>query len=274
MSLTFHQTFPLDCENISRLLSLINADPSVSNENIAEATGIGIGKDKTKGKVQPTIDYAIYCGLITSFWEQGGRRLQITGVGKVLMKNDPWLKKPTSLWVMHFFLSRDGSDAEAWSFFAQEFLPRYGEFTRRTLEMELDQKFGDRAKIKSINLGVLLNCYLDAGAFEAIRLIRRKSGGFYVRTRPYIPNPFTVAYILAQTWEIRRPQRLMVSHDTLLEPGDLASTMSLTESDLQSWLDALTALGIIAQLREAPPYQVKPQWNEPLELLQRSYDED
>jgi hypothetical protein len=66
----------------------------------------------------------------------------------------------------------------------------------------------------------------------------------------------------------------MVSHDTLLEPGDLASTMSLTESDLQSWLDALTALGVIAQLREAPPYQVKPQWNEPLELLQRSYDED
>lgn len=274
MSLTFHQTFPLDCENLSKLLPLVNNDPFVSNEHIADATGIGIGKDRSKGKVQPTIDYAVYSGLINSISENGSRKLQITETGRVLIENDPWLKKPASLWVLHYFLSRQGSEAEAWSFFIQEFLPRYGEFTRSILEIELGQKFGERAKVKSINPGVLLNSYLDGKALERIRLIRQRSKNGYSRTQPYIPNAFTVSYLLAEIWEIKRPQRLMVSPTTLLEPGDLARTMNLTESDLQSWLDVLTALGIIGQMREAPPYQVKRQWDDRLELLRRSYVED
>jgi hypothetical protein len=142
------------------------------------------------------------------------------------------------------------------------------------LEIELGQKFGERAKVKSINPGVLLNSYLDGKALERIRIIRPKSKNAYTRTQPYIPNAFSVAYILAQIWEFKRPQRLMVSSTTLLEPGDLARTINLSESELQSWLDALTALGIIGQMREAPPYQIKRQWDDPLGLLRRSYDED
>jgi hypothetical protein len=264
----------MDCENLSKLLSLINNNPSVSNQEIADATGIGIGKDRSKGKVQPTIDYAVYSGLINSLSDNGSRTFQITETGRVLMEKDPWLKKPASLWVLHYFLSREGSEAEAWSFFIQEFLPRYGEFTRPILEIELGQKFAERAKVKSINPGVLLNSYLDGKALERIRLIRQRTKNAYSRTQPYIPNAFTVAYILAQIWETKRPQRLMVSPTTLLEPGDLARTMNLTESELQSWLDVLTALGIIGQLREAPPYQVKRQWEDRLDLLRRSYDED
>jgi Protein of unknown function (DUF4007) len=274
MSLTFHQTFPLDCENLMKLLSRVEKDPFVSNEQIAEFTGIGIGKDRGKGKVQPTIDYASYSGLIRSLTENGSRKLQITETGRVLMERDPYLKKPASLWVLHFFLSRDGSEAEAWSFFIQDFLPRYGEFTRGILESELGEKFGKRAKIRSINPGVLLNSYTDGKSLAPLRIIRPKSRSTYGRTQPYIPNAFTVAYILAQVWELKRPQRLMVSPAALLEPGDLARTMSLTESELQAWLDALTALGIVGQMREAPPYQVKRQWDDPLYLLRRSFDED
>jgi hypothetical protein len=246
----------------------------VSNQQIAGATGIGIGKDRNKGKVQPTIDYAIYSGLVSSQVESGIRKLEITESGRVLMERDPWLKKPASLWILHFFLSREGSQAEAWSFFIQEFLPRHGEFSRSTLEIELGQKFGERAKVKSINPGVLLNSYLNGNALERIGIIRSKSKSVLLRTNPYIPNAFTVAYILAEIWESKRPERLMVNPTVLSEPGDLARTMGLDGTQLQSWLNTLSALGIIGQMREAPPYQVRRQWDSPLDLLRRSYEED
>lgn len=273
MSLTFHLTFPLDCENLSRLLPLLSKDPCVSNQQIAEVTGIGIGKDRSKGKVQPTIDYAIYSGLVASQVENGIRKLEITETGRVLMERDLWLKKPASLWVLHFFLSREGSEAEAWAFFIQEFLPRYGEFGRSTLETELQQRFGGRATVKSINPGVLLNSYLNGNALERIRIIRSKSKSVFLRTNPYIPNAFTVAYILAEIWETKHPERLMVNPIVLSEPGHLARTMGLDELQLQSWLDTLSGLGIIGQMKEAPPYQVRRQWDNRLDLLRRSYDE-
>jgi hypothetical protein len=273
MSLTFHQTFPLDCDNLSKLLTVVKSDPLVSNQRIADKTGIGIGKDSGKGKVQPTIDYGIYTGLVTSLVENGARKLDITEPGRVIAEKDPWLKRPASLWVLHYFLSRRGSDAEAWSFFIQEFLPRHGEFSRSALEAELAEKFAQRAKVRSINPGVLLSSYLDGNALERIRMIRSKAKAEFIRTNPYIPNAFTVAYILAEIWETNRPEKLMVSPSALLEPWDLASTMGLDEVQLQSWLDDLSRLGIIVQMREAPPYQVRRQWPSKADLLRRSFDE-
>jgi hypothetical protein len=273
MSLTFHQTFPLDCENLSKLLSLVRTNPFASNQQIADQTGIGIGKDSGKGKVQPTIDYAVYTGLVRSSVENGVRKLEITEPGRVIEERDPWLKKPASLWVLHYFLSRQGSDAEAWSFFIHEFLPRHGEFSRSVLEAELAEKFAQRAKIRSINPGILLSSYLEGSALERIRMIRSRAKGEFIRTNPYIPNAFTVAYILAEIWETNRPEKLMVSPSALLEAWDLASTMGLDEVELQSWLDALSRCGIIVQLREAPPYQVRRQWPSKADLLRRSFDE-
>lgn len=273
-NLGFHQTFSLDCENLAKLLSLIEKRPLATNVDISQATGIGIGKDVRKGKVQPTIDYATYSGLLKSAGESKSRELQLTEVGKIVLQNDEWLKKPSTQWVLHYHLSHEGSKAEAWVFFVHEFLPNYGEFERINLESELKRQFGDRAKIKSINPGVLLTTYLDSNGLGRIRLIREHAKRNYVRAQPYVPNVYTVAYILAEIWEAKHPSRLMIDPAILIERGHLATTMSLGESEMQSWLDRLTAIGIIGQMREAPPHQVVRQWNNKLDLLLKSYEED
>lgn len=274
MSLSFHNTFPLERDNLAKLLALVSAKPSVSNVQIAEATGIGIGTNPRKGKVQPTVDYAIHSGLLHASSVDRERQLEITPVGQVVLHNDPWLKKPVTQWALHYHLSKSGGEAEAWSFFTHEFLPQHVEFIRADLEDALKQKFGHKIQLKILNPGVLLNCYLDGGGLERIRLVREQAKRQFLRARSYIPNAYTVAYVLAEVWEAQHPERSMVDPAALLEPGHFATTMNLSEPEIMSWLDELNAIGLVKQMREAPPYQVARQWRDKLELLQQSYDEE
>src|SRR5262245_41156999 len=144
MSLTFHETFPLECENIAKLLTVVAEKPSVSNVEISELTGLGIGKNPRKGLVQPTIEYADCVGLITV--EQGDRRINLTNVGSVIFEHDRQMKKPVTQWVLHYHLSRVGSKAEAWAHFVQEFLPQRQKFEREEFEKSIEETFGTRAK--------------------------------------------------------------------------------------------------------------------------------
>ncbi|HYJ85777.1 MAG TPA: DUF4007 family protein [Pyrinomonadaceae bacterium] len=274
MSLTFHESFQLERENLAKVLKLFNNDPSITNVQIAEACGIGIGADARKGKVQPTIEYAKHSGLLIETVENHTRRLSLTQFGKIAFQHDAWLRKPTTQWAMHYQISKLGSEAEAWTFLVHEFLPSNVEFERSMLEEALQNKFGDRAKLRSINPGVLLNCYLDGGGLERIRLIREKARHNFMRTQTYIPNHYITAYILAELWEAKHPERSMVGEDALLEPGHLATTMGFGEKELEGALRQMSALGAIAWMREAPPYQVARRWQDKLDLLDKAFIEE
>lgn len=274
MSLTFHQTFTLDCENISKLLSVVRERPGASNGDIAEATGIGVGRDDRQGKVQPTIDYATYCGLIASDADGGHRILRLTSLGELVFEHDDILKKPISQWVMHYNLSREGGEAEAWSSFVHRFLPFRERFERSSLETHLQEAFGERAKVKSINPTVLLNCYTDTNALGKIRLLTERPKKTYERRQPYIPNAYVVGYVLAEVWEARHIGRTGLDPNDLLDQGHLVSSLGLKATDLQFWLDNLSSTGAITQMREAPPYQIVRRWNSSLELLEKAYVED
>jgi hypothetical protein len=274
MTLSFHNTFPLERDNLAKLLAVVSENPTVTNVQIAEATGIGIGLNPRKGKVQPTVDYAMYSGLLRVLSPGRERRLELTPVGEIVRCNDSWFRKPVTQWVLHYHLSKVGSEAEAWTYFAHEFLPRHAEFTRADLETNLTEKFGHKIKLKILNPGVLLNCYLEGGGLERIRLVREQVKRRFVRTQSYIPNAYTVAYMLAEIWEAQHPERSMINPAALLELGHLATTMNLSEAEVASWLNELSALGVVKQMREASPYQVARQWRDKLELLQKSYNEE
>jgi len=155
MDLSFHQNFRLERNNIVKVLKCIKDNPTITNVEIYEATGIGIGKNPQHGKVQPTIFYALYGGLITEEQVDGHRHLKLSDVGEIVFDNDSYLRKRVSHWVMHYHLSRMDSDAGAWAFFVHEFLQNHGSFTRKELEAALGEKFEGKATVKSINPGVL-----------------------------------------------------------------------------------------------------------------------
>lgn len=271
MSLTFHESFPLECENIAKLLAVVVEKPSVSNVEIAEMTGMGIGKNPRKGLVQPTIEYADCAGLIAV--EPRGRQITLTEAGRVIFEQDRQMKKPVTQWALHYHFSRLGGKAEAWSHFVQEFLPQHQKFDRATLEKSIEEKFGSRAKLRSIKPGLVLNSYIESRGLGLTRLLR-ESGGEYVRAQPNIPiPPYIIGYILAEIWDAQHPTRMMIDEDALSQPGHLGPTAGLKDSDLQDQLNALTHLDVIGQMREAPPYQVVKKWSEKLELLRKAYAE-
>src|SRR5262245_3585512 len=199
MSLTFHETFPLEFENLAKLLEVVVEKPSVSNVEIHDLTGIGIGQDPRKGLVQPTIEYAVCVGLITS--EPGERRINLTDVGRVIFEHDRQMKKPVTQWALHYHLSRVGGKAEAWAHFVHEFLPQRQKFARGEFEKSIEEKFSDRAKLRSIKPGLVLSSYTESRALGLLRLLR-ESGREYVRARPHIPiPPYIIGYILAEIWD-------------------------------------------------------------------------
>ncbi len=271
MSLSFHESFPLECENIAKLLATVVEKPSVSNVEIAELTGLGIGRNPRKGLVQPTIEYADGAGLIAV--EPGERRIRLTDVGGVVFEHDRAMKKPVTQWAMHYHLSRAGGKAEAWAHFVQEFLPLHQSFDRAAFETSVAEKFGSRAKLRSIKPGLVLNSYTENRGLGLLRLLRESGRNQYVRGRPYIPTPYIIGYILAEIWEAQHPTRMMVDADKLAAPGHLGPTVGLKDAELQEQLNALTHAGVITQMREAPPYQVVRQWGDKLDLLRQAYAE-
>jgi hypothetical protein len=172
-----------------------------------------------------------------------------------------------------YHLSRVGGKAEAWAHFVQEFLPQRQKFVRAEFEKSVEEKFGGRAKLRSIKPGLVLNSYTESRGLGLLRLLR-ESGREYVRAQPNIPlPPYIIGYILAEIWEARHPMRMMVDVDTLSEPGHLGPTIGLKDSDLQERLNDLTHIDVIGQMREAPPFQVVKQWGDKLELLRKAYVE-
>lgn len=274
MSLTFHESFQLERENVAKVLALFTNNPSATNAQVAEVTGIGIGADVRKGKVQPTIEYAKYCGLLNEMVERNTRRLSPTEIGQIIHQQDTWLRKPTTQWAMHYHISKQGSEAEAWEFLVHEFLPLNVEFDRPALEEALLKKFGHRAKLRSINPGALLNCYLDGGGLERIRLVREQAKRKYMRIKTYVPGPYIGAYILAEIWDSKHPDRSMVGEDALLEPGHLATTMGWGGKEVEDALRQMNSLGVIGLMREAPPYQVARRWHDKFDLLLKAYADE
>jgi len=273
MSLTFFITFRLELSNVAKVLACINENPKIDNVAINEATGIGIGKDPRKGKVQPTLNYARFSGLLVEGQIDGVRHMKLSPVGEIIFNNDPRLRTRGSHWVMHYYLSRQGSDAEAWEFFIHEFLPTKREFHRKELDEALEAKFSGKATLRSINPGVLLSCYIDEdNALGKLRLLRERKRGEYFRPTPNIPNAYLTGYLLAEIWEEQHPTSITVSHASLLARGHLASTLGVDEMGLQAQLDEITNAGVIEQMRAVQPFQVVKLWEDKLALLQQAYD--
>ena len=271
MSLTFHETFSLERQNISKLLDAIAQNPFVSDVEIADATGIGIGKTGKGGKVRPTIKYAAFCGLLNT--QSDSKGMFLTQAGLVVRENDEWLNSPTTQWLMHYFLSSKEVGATAWIHFVHEFLPFRDEFERETVRDFLDSINPTlNEKTRVANVGLLFKSYIDNSGLYRTKIFREVvKDRFFKETSTY-PNVYLAAYILAEIWDAKHPEKTGVEPSVLLEPGHFATTMNMNKTDVQDCLNEMNAVGLIEQMREAPPFQVVRRWTNKFELLQRAYE--
>ena len=275
MKAYFHKSFAFERDNIAKILAFAAENSTSDRFKVAEETGIGIGKNASDGKVQPTIQYAVYSGLLNDESAELRNNISFSEVGEIIFKNDPRLKSSISQWVMHYFFCRPQNEAEIWAFFVHEFLPQYMNFDSQTLEDELKRKFTDLSeRVNKENRRILTSCYTEANGLSKTELVESFQKDEFVRGRVNYSNAYLAAYILAEIWEAKFGNESSVNPSALLESGNFATTLNLNEGDLQNCLNEMSAIGAIQQMREAPPFQVIRKWTDKFDLLRRAYEVD
>jgi hypothetical protein len=273
MSLTFQRSFKLELDNVAKILEAAVEIPFASRHEIADYTSIPIGRNEIHGKVDPTILYASYGGLIQTITENSRRKREPTNFGRIVYDNDKRLRNTVTRWAIHYFLSDSSKGAPAWSFFIHEFLPFNDSFTKEDLNKAIQSKFTElSSRYVDENERTILQCYSEPTAFGKLKIIESYEKEKYLRGNASYPNAYMTAYILAEIWEAKHGDNVpAIEPSVLLENGHLATTLNLSEGDLKNCLNEMSAIGAIRQMREAPPFQVVRRWTDKFDLLRRAY---
>lgn len=145
-NLNFHLTFRPERQYISSLLGSIDSCNDVDIQEISAVTGIPTGK--SSGKVEPTIRYAEYMGLLKQKKVDGKYTFEHTSLGQCAADEDPGLLEKLTLLIMHTMLVRPYFGAELWAHAFHNIFPKYRNvLTKKQFEKEIEIQFGPNVKL-------------------------------------------------------------------------------------------------------------------------------
>ena len=145
-NLNFHLTFRPERQYISSLLETVDSCNSVDIQEISAMTGIPTGK--SSGKVEPTICYSEYMGLLKKQKADGKYTLRHTPWGQCVADEDIGLLETLTLLAMHAMLVRPFSGAELWAHIFHNVFPKYrNALTKKQFEKEVEIQFGPNIKL-------------------------------------------------------------------------------------------------------------------------------
>lgn len=273
MKAYFHKSFSLDRSNISKVLFSVSENSSPDRFRIAKETGIGIGKNPSDGKVQPTIQYAVYAGLLNDNSAKSNCDIFLSEIGNIIFENDARLKNSVSQWVMHYFLCRTENESLIWSYFIHKFLQKFPEFDGSLLEEELKYEFFGLSKRNiAENCRILIDTYISENGLNKVGILKRTEKNEFALRKVIYPNVYLAAYILAEIWEAKNSDKPKLGMPILLENGHLATTLMLKDYSLRNCLYELKAINAINQEWNDNSLQIIPKWTDKFDLLRRAYE--
>ena len=168
MTVYFHGSFGLNREYMAGVLAASLKNPGASGDDIAAPFGY---KAPFTGRYKSWLHKT---GMTTK-----GRRIKLTPIGDVVWNNDPDFESIVTQWLMHHELCTDPERAEAWHFFAHEFVPKNETFSIEQLEMGLAMKlmshhpshFGKDAPMIKVIARKIAQCYTQPEALGALGII-------------------------------------------------------------------------------------------------------
>lgn len=177
MAVYFHGSFGLNREVLSKLITLALDNPGWRDAELAAPFGYG----------------APFGAKHRSWLHKAGLArvrlpLELTSEGSMVFEKDPSLDSLTTQWFLHHQLTEDPKRAEAWHFFAKEFLPHHISFSRQDLLEGLTEKlrphsekhFGPGSKLNQVISAKLLECYTAEHALGQLGILK-KAGELYLR---------------------------------------------------------------------------------------------
>lgn len=246
--LTFHQSFQAELPNISKILGL--GQYQGTKEEISEETGISTGKQK--GKVEPAIRYASYMGLIEKGINQGIYTLSPTELGKVILKEDPYLQEMLTQWLCHGQMSHPLHGAPQWSFLVHQGHLGFekscsNQFFLEKAQLEFDSTLSFTQLFSVVRLSYTEGCY------QRLRFVNWDEDLEFLSQSVQEDFIFVYAYHLLSLWETLFPERQEVTIPEVDQKIGIARTFGFHEEEWQTLLDTLAGEGIISLNRQLLP---------------------
>lgn len=168
MTVLFHGNFPLNRNHLAGILDLALKKPTLKDKELAKPFGYG----------------APFAAIQRSWLHKTGLAeqrlpLKLTEMGSIVVEKDPKLESMVTQWFLHHELVTDPERAEAWHYFALEFLPRHATFTKDDLLEGLTKKlsphsmhhFGPGSKLNQQILRKIIQVYTEPSGLGHIALI-------------------------------------------------------------------------------------------------------
>ena len=188
MTVYFHGSFGLNRSRMAGILSEALKNPDLRDKELAKPFGYNAPfTARYRSWLHKT-------GMI-----ELGYPLNLTEFGKVVYEKDPELESSATQWFLHHELTTDPLRAEAWHYFAHEFLPSHKKFAKDDLLSGLtdqlrphsEKHFGPGSKLTKVILRKILECYLADEALGRIKLITKEKHGYAYNDKIKIKGPWS-----------------------------------------------------------------------------------
>lgn len=169
MAVYFHGNFGLNRPRMAGVLKLGLENPQLKDAELAKPFDYGAPfAAKYRSWLHKT-------GIIELNFP-----MRLTPMGEVVWEKDSKLETLTTQWFMHWELTQDPTRAEAWHYFANEFLPQHETFAREDLlegitmklRVHSEKHFGPRSKLNPVIVRKLIECYTQSFGLSDLALIR------------------------------------------------------------------------------------------------------
>lgn len=252
--LKFHESFQPEQTHLSRVLQLADREFSGDKFAIRDETGIPTGE--LKGKVEPTIRYAAYMGLISYECTKGVYALQLTDEGRTVYENDTYLQEDLTRWLCHYGLSRPGQGAPQWSYLVRNANCGFLEpIAQETLMRQAIQFFGVNISFKELFTVVRMS-YRE-GFLAPLGYVQWGDNELSYQEHRYSTDLlYLYGYALLDGWERYFADQREITMTQIEEQICLGKIFGLNPNELNETLDHLVDYGIVSLNRQLSPSTV------------------
>lgn len=251
--LKFHETFQPETSYITSILELAESNFQGTKFQISDHTGIPTGKQK--GKVEPSIKYAAFMGLINFSLDKGVYSLSLTDLGNEVFAQDKYLLEDLTKWLCHYGISRPNLGAAQWAFIVHDV--HFGYMQSMSSEHVLNkanQKFELSVSFEEI-FGVVKRSYSD-GFFSSLNYLEWDDMLSFTEHMETPELTYVYGYALFDSWDNRLPTKHEITLTEIDEMLGLGKVFGLPPDEVNCVLDSLADEGIVVLNRQLFPASV------------------
>lgn len=264
LSLSFHRTFSLSRESVRTILNLVISDTglkSLTNKQLAEKTNLG------SIYIEAMPRYAYGSGLTD-------KEREPSDFGRMVFSYDPLLLHPSTLWLMHYFMSAPhGPGPFFWNRIITNLFKPGEEFSDADL-LSCIKEDNEGLKEDTISEAktAFIGTYVKQDGLGALGLISEgDTKNKFVVNYPEPPSVWTMGVAFIDYCQAQFPGVKVIGLSNILDDSDFAKIFMVGTRRINHMLSQLQEAGYVEVFNSVPPYGVAILRTDIAPLLERMY---